>query len=142
MTIDRAEISRLFDARAQAWRDRDPVALAATHSEDGVISSPIFGKVTGRAAIEQSYRDLFTRFADWTLRGQSVIVDGSRAAQVFDVQATHTSELFGIPATGRRFEIHGALIFDLDGQRIQRERRLYDFTGMLLQLGVLRAKPR
>ena len=139
--MTRAEVVALFARREQAWRFRDPGGLASSHALEGVVASPIFGTVTGRAAIEQSYRDLFRRFADWTLTSQSLIIDGLRAAQIFQVHATHTDEFFGLPATGKRFELRGVLIFELQDGVIQHERRLYDFTGMLVQLGVLKAKP-
>jgi steroid delta-isomerase-like uncharacterized protein len=139
--MTRSDITALFDRREEAWRRRDPAALSSSHAEDGLVVSPIFGRIRGRPAIEQSYRDLFTRFADWTLRGQDLIVDGARVAQVFHVQASHTAEIFGLAATGRRFEIHGVLIFTMGDGLIAEERRLYDFTGLLLQLGVLKARP-
>lgn len=137
----RAEIEHLFQMRANGWRSRDPGALAATHAVDGRVSSPIFGKVTGRSAIEQSYRDLFRRFADWTLEGEALIVDGARIAQVFEVHATHTSEFYGLAATGRRFTLQGVLMFEMAAGKIAAERRIYDFTGLVVQLGLLKARP-
>ncbi len=134
-------LMRLFDARARGWRARDAAILAASHTDDGVIVSPIFGTVSGRAAIDTSYRDLFRRFADWTLDAEAPVIDGDRAGQLFRVHATHTDEIFGLAATGRRFEIQGALIYALRDGRIAHERRIYDFPGLLLQLGVLKAKP-
>lgn len=47
----------------------------------------------------------------------------------------------GIPGSGRRVEFECVLIFDIEDGLITRERRIYDFTGMLIQLGVLRGKP-
>ena len=32
-------------------------------------------------------------------------------------------------------------VFEIRGRQIVRERRIYDFTGLLLQIGVLKAKP-
>jgi steroid delta-isomerase-like uncharacterized protein len=119
---------------------RDSAALRR-RTPTTVVQSPIFGEVRGRAEIERTYRDLFRAFADWTLEGQELIIDGNRAAQVFIVEATHTSEMFGVPATNRRFKIHGVLIFDFRDGRIAYERRMYDFTGLLIQVGVLKTKP-
>jgi steroid delta-isomerase-like uncharacterized protein len=139
--MTREQIVGVMQAMQRAWTVRDPVALAATHAEDGLVQSPIFGEVRGRADIERTYRDLFRAFADWTYEGQDLIIDGSRAAQTFTVTATHTSELFGVEATNRRFKVQGVLIFELRDGKIISERRLYDFTGLLLQVGVLKAKP-
>lgn len=139
--MTREQIVGVMQAMQRAWAARDPVALASAHAEDSLVQSPIFGEVRGRAEIERTYRDLFRAFADWTYEGQDLIIDGNRAAQTFIVTATHTSELFGVDATGRRFRIHGVLIFELRDGKIVTERRLYDFTGLLLQVGVLKAKP-
>ena len=139
--MTRPEIEGFLQRRQDHWISRDAHALAADHTPDGVVHSPIFGVVHGASAIEASYRNLFTVFADWTFDAQDLIVEGERAVQLFRVTATHTSELFGVAATNRRLEIRGALIFDFAGGKIARERRLYDFTGLLLQLGILKAKP-
>lgn len=125
----------------RGWNSRDPAALASAHAEDGVVFSPIFGEVRGRAAIEKSYRDLFTAFADWTFEPSELIVDGLRAAQLVSVNASHTSEIFGVQPSHRKFRIQGVLVFEFRDGKVQIERRLYDFTGLLIQLGVIKAKP-
>jgi predicted ester cyclase len=55
---------------------------------------------------------------------------------------THSGPFFGLAATGKRYQIHGVFLDTLKGGLIARERRMYDFTALLLQIGVLRAKPR
>jgi predicted ester cyclase len=140
--MSRDEIFALFATRQLHWRQRDAASLAASHAPHGVVVSPIFGTVTGQKSIERSYTELFRIFADWTLEAEQALVDNGRAAQPFRVTATHTHELFGIAATGRRVEIHGVLLFEFGDGLIAHERRVYDFTGMLIQLGVLKAKPR
>ena len=60
---------------------------------------------------------------------------------MFNVTASHTSELFGVPPTHRRFKIQGVLVFEFRDGKVAVERRLYDFTGLLIQMGVIKAKP-
>jgi steroid delta-isomerase-like uncharacterized protein len=139
--MKREQIVTIMQAMQRAWNARDPVALAAAHADDALVESPMFGEVRGHSEIERSYRDLFRAFADWTLEGQDLIIDGNHVAQMFTVEATHTSELFGVEATHRRFKIQGVLIYDFRDGKVVHERRLYDFTGLLLQVGVLKAKP-
>lgn len=139
--MNREQMVSLLNGMQRASNVHDAVALAAAYAEDGVVHSPIFGEVHGRADIERTYRDLFKAFADWTYEGHELIVDGDRAAQVCSVTATHTSELFGVDATQRRFRIQGMLVFEFRDGKILHERRLYDFTALLIQLGVLKAKP-
>lgn len=138
MTHD--EAVAFFARRQEHYRCRDEAELAADYTPDGVVHSPLFPDVTGRAAIEATYRTLFGVFPDWELTFDPPILDGDRAAQPFVVRATHVGEFMGLPGTGRRVQIHGVLICTLRDGLIAEERRIYDFTGLLIQLGVLRGK--
>ena len=140
--MTRDDAKAFFDRRQHAWRGRDVQTLTAGHADDGVIASPMFGTIRGRAAIEKSYHDLFAVFQDWEFEGEDLLIDGTRAAQPFTVRATQSSEFFGVPASGRRFETHGVMIYQFERGLIQHERRIYDFTALLIQIGVLKAKPK
>jgi steroid delta-isomerase-like uncharacterized protein len=139
--MTREQAVALFAERQELWKRHDATGLAAAHTDDGEVVSPIFGAIQGRAAIEESYRELFTVFEDFTLSSQSLVIDGEEGAQVFTAHATHSHELFGVPGTGRKFEIQGVAFYRFAGSQIAWERRFYDFTGMLVRLGVLRARP-
>jgi len=136
-----ADVLRILQARQQAWDRHDVSSLAADHGDTGYIESPLFARVQGRADIEKSYRNLFGWFPDWSLVLDAPIVDGNRAAQYFRAKATHGGEFMGLDATGRRVEIQGIAIYRFEDGHIAEERRVYDFTGLLLQVGVLRARP-
>ena len=69
------------------------------------------------------------------------MVDRDHVVQLFKMHATHASELFGLPATNRQFTIQGALVAQMKDNHIIHDRRIYDFTGMLVQIGVLRPRP-
>ena len=140
--MTREDIVAMFAERERLWNSHDATAFAKLHAENGVVSSPMFGTIEGRAAIQASYENLFSTFGDWDFRGEEPLIDGLQAAQAFTVHMTHAAEMFGVPASGRRLEIHGIILFELeDTGAIARERRVYDFTGMLVQAGVLKAKP-
>jgi predicted ester cyclase len=132
--MTREQIVGVMQVVHRAWNARDAAALAAMHSEDGVVHSPMFGELRGRPAIERT-------FPDWVYEPQELIIDGDRVAQLFVSEATHSSELMGVEATFRKFKVQGVLIFELRDGKIAVERRLYDFTSLLLQVGVLKAKP-
>jgi steroid delta-isomerase-like uncharacterized protein len=136
-----ADHKDLFARRAGAWAERDPKALAATYADDGAINSPMFPHADGREAIEESFEKLFRVFPDWEITLEDPCISGNRAMQLCKVKATQRGEFMGIPGTGRRLEFDGVLIYDLSDGLIRRERRIYDFTGVLIQLGVLRGKP-
>jgi steroid delta-isomerase-like uncharacterized protein len=139
--VTHQEIVEFFNRQQAHWKVRDAEALARGHAADGVIVSPIFRTVTGHAAILQSYRALFQLFPDWDYRAEDLLIDGDRVAEPFAVTATHVGEFMGLAGSGRRFEIQGVRLFEMGDSRIAHERRYYDFTGMLIQLGVLRGKP-
>jgi steroid delta-isomerase-like uncharacterized protein len=132
---------KFFAEQQDEWNTRDADALARRHTPDGTIVSPIFKNVRGIDEILGSYRSLFATFPDWQYFGQQVLVDGNRVAQPFRVRATHIAEFMGLPGSGRAFDIEGVRVFEMKDGLIDYERRYYDFTGLLIQLGVLRGKP-
>jgi predicted ester cyclase len=139
--MTRDEILAFCDRRVDAWRRRDPVALASDHTDRGTVLSPIFSRVVGRDVIQESYESLFQSFPDWTMDNEPPLIDGDRVAVPFTARATHAGRFMGLEGTGRRCEIHGVLLMEMADGLIAHERRVYDFTGLLIQLGVLRSKP-
>jgi steroid delta-isomerase-like uncharacterized protein len=132
---------RFFAEQQKHWDRRDSEALTRGHAEQGTIISPIFRSVQGRPDILSSYRSLFATFPDWKYVGQQLLVDGDRVAQEFAVHATHSGAFMGLPPSGRQFDLQGVRLFEMKDGLIAHERRFYDFTGLLIQLGVLRGKP-
>jgi len=141
--MTREAIEALFTARAQLLRRRDSAGLAKAFAESGVAESPMFGIVRGRPAIEAAYAELFRAFPDSNFEQQGLIIDAEKGevAALFSWHATHTQEIFGLPPSGKTFTIHVALVSRLEGNHIAHERRIYDFTGLLIQIGVLRPRP-
>jgi steroid delta-isomerase-like uncharacterized protein len=140
--MTRDDIFALFARREISWRDRDPAALARDHHPNGVVVSPTGGVLEGRDHIERIYRVWFNAFPDLVVANEDLIVDGHRVALLWRVAGTHGGEFFGVPPTGRRIEIPAVFVYRLDESGlIAHERRVLDFTGVLVQVGVLRAKP-
>jgi steroid delta-isomerase-like uncharacterized protein len=140
--MTREEISALFERRAESWRRRDAAALAADHSPDCVVVSPTGGVLEGREDIQRIYQIWFKAFPDITLSSVDMLIDGDRAVLVFNISGTHAGDFFGLAASGRHLDATCAFLYTLsaDGM-IVHERRVLDFTGVLVQVGVLRAKP-
>jgi steroid delta-isomerase-like uncharacterized protein len=137
--MNRDDIVALFARRAEAWVRRDAAALAADHAEDAVAESPIQGRIVGRQKIEDVYANWMTSFPDLVYTNNELLIDGSRVAQFFKIRGTQTAPFGGVPATGRRFEINGVLLFTLGPDDLfVHEVRFYDVTKMLMQLGVLK----
>jgi predicted ester cyclase len=139
--MTRDEVVQFFETHQEHWRNRDAAALAADHALDGTVISPMFGDLHGRGEIETAYRKLFTTFPDWVFQGDDLVVDGDRVAQHFISTATHIGEFMGLSGSGRHGKIEGARLYTMKGGKIQNEQRLYDFSALLIQIGVLRSKP-
>ena len=135
------EIREFFARQQRNWQERNAEALAAGHTDDCTLVSPIFRTVIGGRAIAVSYTTLFDIFPDWEYRGGDLLIDGDQVAEPFTVTATHQGEFMGLPGTGKRFTIEGVRLFRMRDGRIAHERRYYDFTGLLIQIGVLKGKP-
>jgi steroid delta-isomerase-like uncharacterized protein len=137
------DIRTFIERYVELWEKEDVPGLVDCYAEDARIESPIFHAVEGRADIEKSFKNLFGAFGDLEIHVDDVIIDhesGDRAAFAFTTQQTHRGMLFGMRGTGRRVEISGAFILRFEHGRIAADRRIYDFTGLLVQLGVLKAR--
>jgi|SRR5688572_13085152 len=139
--MTRDEVFALFGRREQAWHTHDAALLAADHSEAGVVVSPTGGVLEGRQEIKRIYEVWFRAFPDLAFLTEDLIVDGDRVALICRVSGTHLGEFFGMAATSRRIVLSCAFIYRLEDGLIAHERRVLDFTGLLVQVGVLRAKP-
>lgn len=138
--MTREQVVAFFARRQQAYENLDAAALADDYADDAVIESPIAGVHHGREA-EAALRAVFTAFHDMTLTVDALIIDGDRVAEVRSQRATHVGEFLGLEATGKPFHLDMVFLYDLRDGKIVRERRIYDFTGMLMKIGVLKAKP-
>jgi len=138
--MTRSEAQVFFDRRIEAWRRRDVEALVLAHAEDGVLESPIAGKVAGHSAIENVYRGFMSSFPDMNVDSHELIIEGDRVVQVVTFSGTNTHGFMGVPPTGKKFTLPAALICTMRAGRIAYERRIYDFAGFLMEIGVIKVK--
>jgi steroid delta-isomerase-like uncharacterized protein len=139
--MSREEIMQFFANRNDAWNRHDVATLTADHTEDGEVDSPLWGHVKGRPFILEIYAQWFSSFPDVEFLAEDLLIDGNRAVQFGKMIGVHEGTFCGLAPTGKRFTVRCAFRFVFEGSRIAQETRIYDFTGMLLQLGVLEAKP-
>ena len=141
LTDQRALLKALADNYLDALNSHDAAGAAALHTPDGIVESPMFATLHGRPAIEESYRQLFTSFPDMEFHLDSLLIDPPSYAATTKNAATHEGDFFGLPPTHKRVEFLLTRVATTEGGLIKTERRIYDFTGLLVQVGVLRAKP-
>ena len=138
--LDRDAIAALFARRQQAWDSLDSRALAADYADDVVIDSPISGR-HGKAQAAQSLDAVFDAFVDMRVETTTLIIDPPCVAQTVIIEGSNLGRLFGTAPSGKPFRISAAFVYKLRGDRIVFEQRIYDFTGLLAQVGVRKSKP-
>ena len=119
----------------------DVDVIAADFTDDGVVESPSLGTQRGRQAIAQGYARWFAAFSDVELFIDSVVAEGDQAAVISRMTGTHQGEFMGLPPTGKRIEFQFVALQRFENDKIAHERRIYDFSGLLIKLGVLKVKP-
>jgi steroid delta-isomerase-like uncharacterized protein len=138
--MTRDEILEFFDRRQMLLDRRDAPALAGLHAADGVFESIMGPPLKGRSAIELFYRNLFTSFPDFRFQSEEIIVEGTRVAQVATYEGTHDGTFMGMPPSGKHVRVPGVFLYRLRDHRIDHLRSVYDFTGLLMKIGVLKVK--
>ena len=140
--MTRDELSEFFARRQAAWQRLDAVALANDYTDDATVESPLAGgSATGRDAIEKLYVTYFAAFPDFKFYQEMLLVDCDTIVQLVRVSGTDSGGFMGMAPTGRKITFRCGLFHTIRAGLIARERRVYDFTGVLIQVGLLKAKP-
>ena len=140
--MTRDEILELIERWQGSFMRRDMRAFAETYADDAVLESPVLGEpVHGRDAVVQAQASFVVSFPDAGVALEPAIVDGDRAAVSAQLTGTQVGGFMGLPPTGRQVAVRLVFMLEMRDGVIVRDRRIYDFTGLLIQIGVLKAKP-
>jgi serine phosphatase RsbU (regulator of sigma subunit)/predicted ester cyclase len=132
MTPD--EVSTLFAHFREGFVRRDVAALAAFYADNCIVESPAYGRLVGRARVENAYQNWFATFPDWTIEYHELLITGNRVVQTATHSGTDTGGLLSQAPTGNRFRFFAVLIFEMEGCQIVHEHRVYDVNGLVRQL--------
>lgn len=140
--MTRDEIVALFARHYELWNQHDADGLTELHAPDGIVISPMAGgTITGREEIAKVYRHIFQTFTDLRFEQDELLVDGDRVALHTTVTGTDRGGFMNLPPTNRSSRLSIAFFCRLENGRIAHERRIYDYLGLLIQIGTLKAKP-
>jgi|SoiMethySBSTD1v2_1073268.scaffolds.fasta_scaffold716252_2 steroid delta-isomerase-like uncharacterized protein len=139
--MTRDDVLAVLARRSDTLARRDWAAFRKVYAEDARLHSPLAGSVQGRDAVVTATESFLTAFPDAVVTEEPALVDDGRAVILGDVTGTHIGGIMGLPPTGRAFRFSLAMVFHFRDGFIVEERRVYDFTGLLVQIGVLKAKP-
>jgi steroid delta-isomerase-like uncharacterized protein len=130
-----------LEAFVEAWNARDPDAIAAQFTPDGVRHQFALpeARLAGRDAIAQAVGASLHAVPDATLdvRDQIVGQDG-RVTIEWTWSGTHENDFPGLPASGALVHLPGVSIYTLDGDgQIEEERVYWDTATLMATAGVL-----
>jgi len=139
--MTRADVVAFFDRRQRAYDNLDAATLAGDYADDCIVDSPTGGTHSSRAAIKKVLQCVFDAFLDMKTRTDSLVIDGNLVVRALSIEGTNIGGFLGLPATGKPFRLAAVFLYELKDRQIVRERRIFDFTGMLTQIGVLKTRP-
>jgi hypothetical protein len=140
--MTRDDIVRLMDDWQAALDRRDPDAYSRLYAQDAALESPLAGSVAGREGVRKAFEAFFTAFPDARIVSEPPVIDGDHVVIVSSITGTHTTGFAGLPASGKPFRFSIVFLLVLSGRQIVKDRRIYDFTGLMVQIDMLKARPR
>jgi steroid delta-isomerase-like uncharacterized protein len=140
--MTRDDVVKLVDEWQLALDRRNPVAFTRLYAADAVVDSPLGGDVCGRERIAKAFEGFFTAFPDATFTPELPRIDGNEVVIVSSIAGTHMGGFAGLPPSGKAFRFQLVFVLQIQDGLIVRDRRIYDFTGLMVQIGMLKARPR
>ena len=139
--MTRDEMLDLCRRWEEANNHRDFAAIADLYSATAQLERPMAGSLIGPEGVMKINEGFFGAFPDATVTIEPPLVDGDRVAFVAEIAGTQVGSFMGLAPTGKAIRFRLVFLWDVHEGRIVRDRRLYDFTGLLVQVGVIKAKP-
>ena len=106
-------------------------------SQDYVEHTYPFGDVGPLKAVKETLTKLKSGASDYRATIDELIVEGDTVVMRFHSEGTHTGELLGIPATGKKFIIRGCCAYHMVNGKVVECYIYNDWLGLLMQLGVV-----
>ena len=128
-------IKAVFARMKEGYARRDAAFIAADYADICTVESPIAGVHAGPAAVERGLQGIFSAFPDIRVHWDDLLISGNRAVSIGRTEGTDTGGLMGLPPTGKPFSVSVVMLYTFDNDsKIVHERRMYDFSRLLLDL--------
>ncbi|MCJ7627628.1 MAG: ester cyclase [Longimicrobiales bacterium] len=111
--------------------------LDEIYSEDVVVhdyTAP--EEILGLETLKAYYRESHAGFPDFKMGIEEVFPAGDRIVFRWRIDATHTGDLRGMPATGKAVTVSGVAIDRIEGGQIVEEWIYFNLLDLLQQLGM------
>ena len=123
----------------EVWNKHNPDAVDEIYAPDLVNHSAPPGMPNDRAGMKALVGMYLGAFPDLKVTIDFLVAEGDKVVNRYTATGTHTGELMGIPATGKRIEMTGIAVVRVAGGKIAELWTESDTMGMMQQLGVVPA---
>lgn len=129
-----SETLALIEAWAATWSSGCVEQLLALFTDDCYYEDVTVRYVSeGHAALQDFAQKVWTAFPDYEMALTRCFTAGDSGAAEWIATGTHRSDFPGLPATGNRFQVRGASLFEFRAGKICRVSDYWD----LLSSGLL-----
>ena len=111
--------------------------LIDTHFASDYVFKTSTVTLKGVGEVKQYYGAILRAFSDIEFVVEDAFGQGEKLAKRWVFRGTHTGELNGIPATGKRISLGGVTLARMVNGKLVEERDYADDLGLLQQLGVI-----
>jgi steroid delta-isomerase-like uncharacterized protein len=123
----------------EVWNKKNLDAIDELIAADYVDHTLPPGVPAGREGARAFIGTYLNAFPDVKLTIEDMITEGDKVVTRWTATGTHTGELMGIPATGKRITVTGLDITRFSGGKSVEFWGQFDQMGMMQQLGVIPA---
>jgi steroid delta-isomerase-like uncharacterized protein len=128
---------RTVDRLVPLWNRHDVAAILEHYDEAITWRNVAMGETyTGKGQVGAFLADLFAAVPDLTMTITRRVPHGRFVAEEYTLRGTHRGNLLGIPATGRRVEVHAVSFVELRDARLLEDHFYFDVSTVLQQVGL------
>ena len=106
-------------------------------AEDVTVHVPFLDLPPGREGLRVLYSSFPGAISDVVLTFEDQIAEGDRVVTRWSSEFTHTGDLFGVPATGKRVKQSGIMIYRIRGGKVVEQWAEANMLGLMQQLGAV-----
>jgi len=93
--------------------------------------------VVGIQGFKEYYQNYLTAFSDITFTFVDAFGQGDKIVKHWNFTGTHTAEIFGVPASGKKVSINGVTLVKMKDGKIAQEQNFLDNLSFYQQLGLI-----
>ena len=129
----------IFQEYVAAWCGHRTDRVLGFFADDCVYENLARGAVyRGKEQLRAWVDATFLAIPDTVLELTSLFASGRWVGCEWVMTGTHTGDLPGLPATGKKFSVRGATVTEVIGGKIVRNADYWDLATFLRQLGVMK----